>query len=73
LPVTQVLVKPVDLGISGCRCRDDQGRRWVDLQQRRYVFRQTPNAGWPMADIVHPQEPSFRLTTDLRMLLEDQR
>jgi len=42
-------------------------------QQLRDVFRQTPDAGWQIAAIVYLQEPSFRLATCLRTLLEDQR
>ena len=47
------------------------GRRAELPMQLHYVFRQSPSAGWRIADIIYPDAPSFRLTTYLRTLLED--
>lgn len=49
-----------------------RGRAAEQPQQLRYVFRLSPSDGWRIADIVYPGEPSFRLSTYLRQLLQEQ-
>lgn len=49
-----------------------RGRAASQPQQLRYVFQQSPDDGWRIADIVYPGEPSFRLSTYLRQLLNEQ-
>ena len=47
-----------------------RGRAAEPAQQLGYVLRQTPKEGWRIADIVYLREPSFRLSTYLKELLE---
>jgi len=48
-----------------------RGRTAEPDQQLLYRFQQTPAEGWRIADIVYLQEPSFRLSTYLKDLLEE--
>jgi len=48
-----------------------RGRTAEPQQQLDVVFRSTSNQGWRIADIVYIREPSFRLSTYLRDLLEE--
>ena len=48
-----------------------RGRTAEPQQQLDVVFRSTSNEGWRIADIVYLREPSFRLSTYLRNLLEE--
>lgn len=74
-------------GVTLQECRPDQagrlmarvvvqaglrGRMAEPAQQLVYVLRQTPQEGWRIADIVYLRQPSFRLSTYLRGLLEQQ-
>lgn len=50
-----------------------RGRMAEPPQRLRYILRQIPGEGWRIADIIYPQEPSFRLTTYLHELLDEPR
>jgi hypothetical protein len=73
------------LGATLEECRPDQagqlmarvavqaglrGRSAEPAQQLGFVLAQTPREGWRIADIVYLREPSFRLSTYLKQLLE---
>jgi hypothetical protein len=47
-----------------------RGRTAEPAQQLLYRFQQTPAEGWRIADIVYLREPSLRLSTYLKELLE---
>ena len=50
-----------------------RGRTAEPPQQLRFVFQHLPTEGWRIADIVYLHAPSFRLSTYLRNLVEEQR
>ena len=62
------------LGAELQECRPDQaglqGRSGEPAQLLGFVLAQTLQEGWRIADIVYLQEPSFRLSTYLKELLE---
>ena len=45
------------------------GRNPVPPKQLRYLMEPSQEAGWRIADIVYPEEPTFRLSSYLRQLL----
>lgn len=83
-PFSGTQVNTLGATLQGCR-PDHQGRLMARVlvqaglrgrteepqQQLDVVFRSTSNEGWRIADIVYIREPSFRLSTYLRDLLEE--